>query len=93
MSHIIMNERTLEKYLKALANRRRLAMMAYLKRNGEANVGGIASEMGLSLRATSRHLLILERVNILYRTQRSVEVFYGIQIKLEDFIREIVARL
>ena len=88
-----MNERRLEKYLKALANRRRLAMLGYLKRAGAANVGRVAAEMGLSIRATSRHLLVLERANILDKTQRSREVFYGISGTLEDFITEIISRL
>jgi len=88
-----MNERRLEKYLKALANRRRLAILGYLKRAGAENVGRIAAEMGLSLRSTSRHLLVLERANILDKTQRSREVFYGIAGALENFIREIISQL
>ncbi len=93
MSHHNMNERKLEKYLKALANRRRLAILSHLKRVSEANVGCIAREMGLSFRAASRHLLLLERVGILDKVQRSKEVFYKISRKLEDFIRVIIFQL
>ena len=40
----------LEKMLKALANRRRLAILKYLKENREAYVGNIADVIHLSLR-------------------------------------------
>lgn len=77
ISHIVlyMNERKLEKYFKALANRHRFAMVGYLKKAGEVNVSRIAFEMGLFFMATSRHLLILECANILYKIQRNTEVF------------------
>jgi DNA-binding transcriptional ArsR family regulator len=88
-----MDERKLEKYMKALANRRRLTILGFLKREREANVSRIAFEMGLSMRATSRHLIILERASILNKTQRSKEVFYKISGASEDFIREIISRL
>ncbi|MGB7957816.1 MAG: hypothetical protein WCF77_03170 [Minisyncoccia bacterium] len=88
-----MNERRLEKYLKALANRRRLAILSYLKRAPAVNVGCIAQEIGLSFRATSRHLLLLEGVGILDKTQRNKEVFYGISKKLDDFVHKILLQV
>ena len=88
-----MNERRLERYLKALANRRRLAILSYLKRDPAANVGGVAHEIGLSFRATSRHLLLLERVGILDKTQRNKEVFYRVSEKLDDFVCKILLQI
>jgi DNA-binding transcriptional ArsR family regulator len=69
-----MNE--LEKILKALANRRRLAILKHLKMRQGDNVGCIAREIGLSLVSTSKHLIILARCGILEKEQRSLEVFY-----------------
>lgn len=66
----------LEKILKALANKRRLAMLKYLKINKEAPVGEIAHEIGLSFKATSKHLAILTAVDIVEKEQRSLQVFY-----------------
>jgi DNA-binding transcriptional ArsR family regulator len=66
----------LEKIFKALANRRRLAIVFYLKRVSEATVTSVAVEIKLSLRATSRHLVQLERAGVLAKKQRSKEVFY-----------------
>lgn len=68
--------RNLEKLFKALANRRRLAILAYLKKEKEARVTEIAAAIKLSFKATSRHLNQLAGVEILEKEQRGLEVFY-----------------
>ena len=68
--------RELEKIFKALANRRRLEIVRYLKATEEATVGSVARHIKLSFRATSRHLLKLAACDILEREQRIVEVYY-----------------
>lgn len=68
----------LERILKALANKRRLAIVMYLKKAKEATVGDIAGEIQLSFKATSKHLGILAAVDILEREQRSLQVWYKI---------------
>lgn len=68
--------RKLEKTLKALANRRRLAIIKYLKNNREAPVGKIAHEINLSFRSTSKHLGVLTAADILDKEQRSLQMFY-----------------
>ncbi len=88
-----MHEKQLEKILKAMANRRRLAIMAYLKQTREAKVGDIAAEINLSFAATSRHLVTLERSGILDKEQRSKEVFYRIAPSTHFFVRDVFAEL
>jgi DNA-binding transcriptional ArsR family regulator len=68
--------RKLEKALKALANRRRLAILKYLKENKEAPVAEIAHEIDLSFKATSKHLSILSSIDIVEREQRGLQMFY-----------------
>jgi DNA-binding transcriptional ArsR family regulator len=85
--------RHLEKIFKALANRRRLAIIFYLKRISEANVGNVAVEIKLSLKATSRHLVQLERAGILEKEQRSKEVFYRCARSLILVIENAIAEL
>ncbi len=68
----------LERVLKALGNRRRLAIVAYLKRKGEASVSGVAAELKLSLKATSKHLALLAAAGILDKEQRSTNMFFWI---------------
>jgi DNA-binding transcriptional ArsR family regulator len=71
-----MTERELERVLKALANRRRLAILRSLKRDKEAPVGDIAAAIRLSFAATSRHLGILIAADLVERDQRGLQVFY-----------------
>ncbi|MDO8556842.1 MAG: metalloregulator ArsR/SmtB family transcription factor [Candidatus Jorgensenbacteria bacterium] len=68
--------RELERPLKALANRRRLAIARYLKREGEATVGNIAGEIDISFKSTSKHLAVLFAADIVDREQRSLQMYY-----------------
>lgn len=70
-----MKEKELERTLKALANRRRLAILSYLKKEREASVGEIAGEINLSLKATSKHLKIMDAVDIIDKEQKSSQVY------------------
>jgi len=69
-------EKEFEKQLKAVANRRRLAILKYLKKNNEAPVTEIANAIDLSFKATSKHLGILAVLDIVQKEQRSLQVFY-----------------
>ncbi len=71
-------EKKLERILKAFANRRRLAILRYLKKKKEkeAVVTDIAETIDLSFKATSKHLGILFAANIVDREQRSLQMFY-----------------
>jgi len=69
-----MNE--MERNLKALANKRRLAILKYIKRVGRSSVGDIASEIKLSFKATSRHLSILANAGILEKEQEGLTVWH-----------------
>lgn len=71
-----MKENEFEKQLKVLANRRRLAILKYLKVHREAPVAEIAEEINLSFKATSKHLAILAAAGIVEREQRSLQMFY-----------------
>ena len=67
---------SIEKLLKALANRRRLAIVKKLSRTKMMNVGEIASDIRLSLKATSRHLSILSHADILEYKQIGLNKYY-----------------
>ncbi len=80
----------LEKILKALANKRRLAILKFLKQTREAAVGEIAEEIRLSFRATSKHLNILAAVDLVERDQRSLQVMYRLSSHLKPAAAKIV---
>jgi len=67
---------SLEKQLKAVANRRRLAIIKFLHKSAGSSVGDIAAEIKLSFRSTSRHLAVLRAADIVESSQVSQNVFY-----------------
>ena len=67
-----------EKILKALANRRRLAIVKYLDHAHSASVGDIADQIRLSFRATSKHLGVLRSADIVDREQVNLSMIYSL---------------
>ncbi len=82
-----------EKILKALANRRRLAIIKYLKQKKEAAVTEISGAIALSFKATSRHLAVLYNAEILEKNQRSLAVYYSIVSKLPTMAKLVITEL
>jgi len=82
-----------ERMLKAMANRRRLAILRYLGREKEARVGTIAGVIKLSFKATSRHLQQLSAADIVEREQRGLEMWYRIGEKLSPAVRMILRHI
>ena len=73
-----MKETELERQLKTLANRRRLAILNTIRKRGEANVTDIARAIKLSFTSTSKHLTMLERAGFVEKEQRSLNVYYRV---------------
>jgi len=83
-----------ERILKALANKRRLKLLRLMKRRGGSmNVSELARAINLSVRATSQHLVILDRAGLLESRQERLEVFYSLRSKLSRIVREIIKEL
>jgi len=79
-----------EKTLKALANRRRLAIIKYLDKNTKATVGDIAQEIKLSFKATSKHLIILLNADILDREQINLQMCYRLNKPLSSIVKSVL---
>ena len=73
--------REMEKQLKALANKRRLAIISYLRKVTTASVGDISKEIKLSFKSTSRHLAVLLAAEIVQREQINLTAFYTLSKK------------
>lgn len=82
-----------EKILKALANRRRLEIVKYIKSKKEANVGDIATHINLSFKSTSRHLAVLTSADILEKEQRSILVFYSLASGMPSLAGLIISKI
>ena len=83
----------MERLLKAFANRRRLAIVRFLKKGKEASVGDIAETIHLSFKATSKHLGILTAANVLDRDQRSLQMFYRLSNDIPALARTLISHL
>ena len=86
-------DKELEKVLKALANRRRLAIVRYIRQEREASVGQVAEHMRLSFKATSKHLALLTGSGILDKEQRSVQMFFWIPRDIPELARRVLSLL
>ncbi|MDE2173532.1 MAG: winged helix-turn-helix transcriptional regulator [Patescibacteria group bacterium] len=87
------SEKDFERVMKALANRRRLAILRFLKTEKEASVGDIAEEIKLSFKATSKHLSVLSAAGIVDREQRSLQMFYHLSSELSLPARSVISLL
>ncbi len=82
-----------ERIFKAFANRRRLAILMFLKKNKEASVGDIAAEIRLSFKATSKHLMVLVAIDVLERDQRGLLMFYSLSPDQHPITKRLIALL
>ena len=83
----------LEKTLKALANKRRLAIVHFLKKNKEATVTELAEAINLSFRSTSLHLAILFSAGVLDKRQQSTEVYYFLASRRHPTLEHVLTLL
>ena len=89
----IVTIKELEKILKVLANKRRLAIVALLKKGDKKTVGEVADEIKLSFAATSRNLRILAAVDLVDCEQVAAEVHYFLSRELSTVVRDIIKYL
>jgi len=83
----------LERDLKALANKRRLTILKYLKRVRKASVGDIAGEIELSFKATSRHLSVLASAGILEKEQEGLTMWHRLSAQKQPIVSKALELL
>ena len=85
-----MNQQKLEITLKAIANRRRLQILRLLSRKKEMTVTDIAETINLSVAATSKHMILLNKSGITEWVRKSKYVFYKIARDCPKFVFTII---
>ena len=85
-----MKENELEKILKAIANKRRIAILKCLKTKSLISVGDIAEEIKLSFKATSKHLMILYHADIVQKEQVSLVMIYSLSKTLNPIVKKLL---
>lgn len=83
----------LAKELEILASRHRLAILSFLKKNGQRSVGSIADKVGISFKAVSKHLLFLAKNGVLNRQYDGPFVVYRISDNPSESVRSVISRL
>jgi ArsR family transcriptional regulator len=82
-----------EKVLKALANRRRLAIIKLLNENKKVMVSEISRHIKLSFKSTSKHLANLRNASLVDREQVGLEVFYSLAVPLTEITKSVISVL
>lgn len=85
--------RETEKILKALANRRRAAIVSYLRKVGRSTPGVISEEIKLSFKATSKHLGVLYAAELLERKQSGLRIDYSLKQPLHRITKSALESL
>jgi DNA-binding transcriptional ArsR family regulator len=84
-------EKGIEMELKAMANKRRLAIIKFLYQKKEATVGEITDSIKLSFKATSKHLGVLKTADIVDHDQRSLSYYYHLTTPLPASVKAILS--
>ena len=85
--------RNLEKILKGLANRRRIAIIRILAKERELPVAEIARRIHLSFTSTSKHLGILHQLDIVDKRQESLTVYYKLAAPLSPVAKLLLSTI
>ncbi len=75
---------------KALGNINRIKIIQLLSKGQVLNVTQIAKELGISLKATSQHLIILQNLDVLEAEGKQGHVYYGLNKTLPTDIKQSI---
>lgn len=75
---------------KALGNPYRLQIIKLLGKHGKMSVSTLTSELGISIKNTSRNLSILQNVDILKSLGKSDHVYYEINPDVPKETKQII---
>lgn len=87
------NKKQLEEILKMLSEEHKLKILSFLKVKNEKSVGQIADYLGISFKATSKHLLHLSKRGILKRRYDGPFVLYKISGNLPKPAHVVISHL
>jgi len=87
------NIRTLEKQMKALSGRKRLLILAYLKKYKVATVSALARELKSKIFAISQHLRILRTLEIVHDNRLGRAVVYRLSKQQEEPVKKVISML
>lgn len=78
--------KTYDKIFRALGNPKRFAIVIYLLKQHEAKVEDIAAAIKLSPTSTSKHLVLLDKLDIVIFRRESRYIFYRLNTGEHSFV-------
>lgn len=81
--------KNIEKICKALANKKRLEILALLHKAKSASVGEVAEKICISLKATSKHLLQLYQADFVEKERRGGLTIYTLNDRMGGIIKKV----
>ena len=75
---------------KALANINRLKIIKILSDRRKRSVTDISEKLGISLKATSKHLILLDNLDILENKGKDGHVWYYLNPDIPDDIKKVI---
>jgi len=87
------NHLYLERQMKAIASRRRIQILSFLKKKHSATAGEIARALNISRQALSRHLSILKSADIVDYRKRGLFVSYRLQLSQSKEVQAVMRGL
>ncbi|MFH1509111.1 MAG: metalloregulator ArsR/SmtB family transcription factor [bacterium] len=88
-----MDINTIEKFLKALGNKKRLQIVKFLKSENEANISKICQEIRISYKATANHLAKMKALDIIGARRSGYNVYYFLIKPSKSIAKEIISYL
>ena len=85
--------RNLERLLKVLGSRRRLAILSALRSHGSMTVSDLAHAIDLSIFATSQHLRILKSAEIVEDSRRGFHISYRLSLVQAPIVSQVLRSL
>ena len=82
-----------ERIFKALANRRRLAIVKLLKQRSRVAVGDIANHLKVSMPTASKHLSILAAADIVDYERVSLAIYYSLADRPSTIMRDVLKNI
>ncbi|MFZ5390743.1 MAG: ArsR/SmtB family transcription factor [Patescibacteria group bacterium] len=79
-----------ENVFRILKNRKRLEIIKLLSDNQPRLVGEISHKIKISLKGTSKHLILMAQVGLLDFKRTKKGVFYKLEQELPDYLRVFV---
>jgi len=76
---------------KALANTNRLKIIELLSNGNKMNVGDISASLKISFTATSNHLIMLQKLDVLDVEGRAGHVFYSLNPDMPRYFRNAIS--